>query len=243
MDNDTCKVLIPACGRSERFREVTPIPKGLIKFNWRRERKAMIEHIATRLPEHWEKWVVHRTDEASDFRSRLPSAFNLMGVRSSVGQADTVRHGLSTVHADQDFVVLNSDNAIDLLDKSVNWFRSWHADCGAVVFDEPKMSGGYGYIDQYPHFTRGVEKQAISQYALAGAFYFKNRGVFEQAYAGAVMLRRAARDSQEIYISSMFEHVRGIKIASWIDRRALHEWGSWQQLQDDKSVTIDWSNA
>lgn len=246
MDDHLCKVLIPACGKSERFKAVTKVPKGVLRFSWKRSHMTMIEHISSVLPERWPKWVVHRTDEAEDFRRRLPTEIGLIGTHVTNGQADTVFQALSMVNVGEDLIVLNCDNAIVDLTRSVRWFRNWNADCGAVTFEDPDRSGRYGYVDKYPHFTRGAEKEALSSFALAGAFYFKNKTVYERAFRAADRAHRPLRGpftNYEIYISQLFEHIEGVKIASWIERAALHEWGSWQQLQDDPTVTIDWSRV
>lgn len=240
MDNTLCKILIPACGSSVRFKDRTALPKGVIEFRWRDRMDFMIGHVMSVFPRDQQAAIICQTEEYQLF-NRLPSRFGIFTLPPTAGQADTVfqalRYGYGRVAPHEDFMVINSDNVIERLAESIGFFRVSGKNCGAVVFPEATGSRRYGFIDGAPIFSKGAEKERLSDFALAGAFYFRSRSVFDSAYQKAVVSHRSPR---ELYISHLFEHVVGGGIAWTIPRAALHEWGSSQQLEEDPEVRVDW---
>jgi hypothetical protein len=248
MDNRICKVLIPAAGRSERFKEKTPRPKGLVTFTWNGRKATMLEHVINTVPLPWLKLIIaHEQDREWFLKSGIfvrNDRVLLGDVDRTRGQADTVFQALEgwPIDTNEDFLIVNSDNAIKGLELAVYWFRQHKVDAGVVVFDDIEMTGRYGYINDahgFPRFTHTREKIAISKFAFAGAFYFRDAFTYQKGYLPAL---EALAPKQEIYISHVLNHIGGLKLAAWIDRKTmLHEWGTAADLENDKSVAIDWS--
>jgi hypothetical protein len=242
MDNDACKVLIPACGKSARYKDKTNLPKGVVDFVWNDRKGMMIDHIMHGLPRHWRATVICSNEDFRYF-ARLSNRFDLNSLKGgSAGQADTVfqalRNGYGRIAPHEDFLVVNCDNVITNLIGAVRHFRSVHARCGAVVFKEESGRSNYGFVNGAPTFNEGAEKRRLSDYALAGAFYFNNRATFDSAYQRQII---ESREPREMYISGMFKHIIGGCDAFVIVREALHEWGTAVDLENDQTVSVDWS--
>jgi dTDP-glucose pyrophosphorylase len=228
----SCTLLIPAAGESSRFRaQYGGVPKGLIRFGWRTGEKTMIEHC---VPRGWEGNVVVmcREQDADLFAAELPSTWFLQSVPHTTGQADTVQQ--AWVPADHEVLVVNCDNGFENgMGMFLTACRRFKASAGAVVMPG-RGNRRYGYVDDYPLFRRAVEKSAISNYALAGAFYFQNIETIKDAYA---LLIAEGAGAGERYLSALFERITGPKVAYHISKNELHEWGTPELLHADHSVT------
>lgn len=230
MDDMPYTLVIPAGGDSARFAaRGYKGPKGLLKFEWKEKYATMLEHVVS----DKRCSVIARQEWASVFFRVLPENFNVVAVPGTEGQAHTVYQGVyqgvyySPIATD--FVVMNCDNAFDEpLDIFVAKCREQEAVCGAVVF-ESKRELKYGYVSDAPFFIRGAEKNPISPFALAGAFYFKSRDVFLTGF------KRVGRTPE--YISEMFAAIVGTKYAHVIPRTSLHEWGTPDDILTDSTVT------
>lgn len=224
-------LIIPAAGESTRYRAAGYMsPKGLIRFKWKDHDDCMIHHIIRdNVPEGQCATVIARQIDFNMFQKRLNSTARVLPIVSSEGQAHTVFQGIEYM-ADAPLLVVNCDNAFDSpLSEFVDWCQKESAAVGAMVFKSNKEDR-YGYVDNHPFFSIGAEKQPISEWALAGAFYFENVGLFRAAF------RAVHRTSA--YISELFQVINGKKIAYDIPRESLHEWGTPADLKADKSVTL-----
>jgi NDP-sugar pyrophosphorylase family protein len=218
--------LIPAAGECTRFRKAGyMLPKGLIRLEWGGSEAPMIEHVADR--DH-SVTVVCKAQDYNLFKRKL-SHMNVIPIASSEGQAHTVYQGLAMDNGERPLLVINCDNSFDIdLNEFVSECQRTQAACGAVVFDCEQMFAKYGYVDACPWFTRGAEKNAISIYALAGAFYFASGNIFRAAF-------QQSKDTA-CYISSLFSRIEGNKLAYRIQRSQLHEWGTPEDIRADKTV-------
>lgn len=234
MDRMSCTLLIPAAGASQRFQARTPLPKGVLTLHWNGVAKAMIDHI---VPMNWEG-AVHvgvRNADAAIFRERIRNEqAHIQPMHPTSGQAETVRNLALMSSEEDDVMVVNSDNAFrpGVLMNFLDYCRHMELHLGVLVFKPTGNLERYGYVDRHPSFTCGVEKSPISQYALAGAFYFSSPSMIIR-YAGI----------RTHYVSEWFIDVPKPKMSYLIPQHELHEWGTPEALEADVEVTrIEWEN-
>jgi hypothetical protein len=215
-------LIIPACGNSQRFKDVgIQTPKGLIKFSFGGVVKTMIEHVVPNLDL---RTIVVTTDsQCSEFQKTLPKGIGVWSIRNSLGQLDTVLQALSSggIPEDQQIIIINCDDKFprEIIQELINL----DADCGTVVF-KTEPNNRYGYIDGFPYFERGAEKQPISSYALAGAFMFRNKQVFENAVYSQE--NKWVGTNGEHYLSHLFEYIKGKKQAVLCKREEIVDFGT-----------------
>lgn len=245
-------LLIPAAGDSRRFAEAGYTkPKGLLMMKWRGKRRTMIEHVVEGVSYSIPPVIGCKPEDMDAFRRALPKEYVLVPIKNSIGQADTVcRLACSSGIDDQDsLLVVNSDNAFCIGRKKLanlvihSYLEPQNeqqtGDVGAVVFKA--TAERYGYINSFPQFTYGVEKKSISNYALAGAFFFRRKRILMDAWHDWYRSNREAAEASlttiaEPYLSSLFARMPVTKYAIEIERAQLHEWGTPQTISEDKTV-------
>lgn len=235
MDSLPCTILIPCAGSSARFSSKTAMPKALLRFHYKGRFGTMLSHIAPSFKSAQNFVAIVCRNSQSGFFDEIP--YRLVSIARTIGQADTVRQGAFRVMTD--LLVINCDNVIDAdkLEEFVVFCRGAQAKVGAVVFKA--SSERYGYVDDFPYFINGAEKSPISDYALAGAFYFQNSQMLSDAFSAAA---RSLGDYEgELYLSHLFRYLPAPKAAYLIEKHQLHEWGTPEQLEVDPTVLIDWS--
>jgi NDP-sugar pyrophosphorylase family protein len=217
--------VVPAAGECVRFRKAGyALPKGLLRLEWNGSEASMIEHVVGR--DH-DATIVCKAQDFNLFKRKLPY-LKIVPIASTEGQAHTIFQGIADLALDRPLLVINCDNAFDIeLDEFVKECVRTQATCGAVVF-ESELESKYGYVDAQPWFSRGAEKSPISGYALAGAFYFANTLTYVQAF-------RTGKNPA-CYVSALFEHITGSKLAYKIERSQLHEWGTPEDIKLDSTV-------
>jgi dTDP-glucose pyrophosphorylase len=221
-------LLIPAAGESQRFKDAGyTTPKGLMQIEWRGKRATMIEHIVASVGVALHTTVGVKFDDRERFEEALP-LYTVTPIVDSTGQACTVAMMANAVSPEDELLVVNSDNAFDGYAPMYMVIRARraHASAAALVFEADHDR--YGFVDGYPYFSKGAEKNPISPYALAGAFYFRSAKDLVTAN-----IRAAPAANGEFYLSGVFEHLHGTKLAVKINRDMLHEWGTPQSLADD----------
>jgi hypothetical protein len=235
VDYFACSLVVPAAGDSVRYKGLAPI-KGLLKFKWREKYQTMIEHC---IPTRWTEQavIVCKESDHPDFITALPN-HHIVPIHTSIGQANSVYHGVCALHKHnaRDVLIINSDNGFHYdLRVFITACRLSDVPAGAVVFNS-NGSADYGYVDDRPWFMKAVEKEAISAFALAGAFYFKT-DVFLEAYENI-------GEDQGLPLSAVFGRIRSSKLAHLMLRSDLHVWGTKENLLADETVSdIDISNA
>lgn len=230
-------VLIPAAGKSERFKNVgISKPKGLLQMEWRDRTATMIEHVMPR--NNSPVRIGCRAEDHTHFeRSLAHIRKELWPIVATHGQSHTCAQMSKGI--DGPVLVINSDNGFDCdLDEFFSECVRTDANAGAVVF----ISNGerkYGYVNEIPWFTFALEKAPISTYALAGAFYFKSAMVLQLAHSLTFK-----NNLSEQYLSEIFKVIPHGKLAYRIPRSELHEWGTPIDLLADASVKVvdeEWS--
>lgn len=217
-------LIIPACGKSQRFRERgIMVPKGLLHFNYDGHTLPMIHHVIPRDLSFYKVIVTVTKGEENAFLECLHPDIHVFAISNSVGQMDTVLQTLDSdiVPHDHPIVILNCDDKLP--EKTIKELMGLQAQVGAVVFRTEK-NPRYGYIDSFPEFTRGAEKDPISEYALAGGFMFESKHVFAEAvYASA---KTWSNHKGEYYLSHLFEHVKGKKEAVLVSQKDIVDFGT-----------------
>lgn len=232
MDDLQCTLVIPAAGQSTRFR---PLNKILLKFMRGGKYGTMLEHA---VPPEWRgpvRVAVRQCDLTSmpAFVDHLmvPRHPTFIAISDTRGQAHTVVQAVDNVM--DDILVINSDNGFDGdVTEWVRLFRQQGAQAGAVVFNSSEKR--YGYVNTWPYFTHCAEKHPISMFALAGAFYFKDRETLVDAYLQAELNNFRG----ELYLSDLYRYIAGKKVAHLIPRAHLHEWGTPEAFEADTGEKI-----
>lgn len=232
--------IIPAAGESRRFKEMgINTPKPFLKFrrDAAKPRKMMVEHVIDTLRlvsgpihvvthrDHFEKYVLPDSEVANDTRVK----FTLV-TEGTHGQAHTVLHGLRGVTNREDILVVNVDNAFNYpLEVFLEQAKGTGVPAAALVF--PSREASYSYIDSFPLFLGAEEKQPISPWAMAGAYYFKTAGIYRAAYEKQVRAKRALNG--EFYISGLFEFVEKLPcLAIAISRENVTGFGTPEELKN-----------
>lgn len=243
MDNIPFTTVVLAAGSSARFKaHGLNKPKGLVRLNWRGLDGTMLEHSAQLLDRRRRdvRIAVHIKDTSmfADWvgHDSHRMKYGFYYVVSTNGQADTAQQAVDSIEGQ--IVIVNCDNGFqcDLNEFAAQCFHN-EVNCGALVFPS-SGENKYGYVDGAPWFSYGSEKNPISRFALAGAFYFRSRHVLREAYAATPFT-----PGKECYLSQLFTAVHGNKLAVRILRSELHEWGTPADVLNDKTVNIvdnDW---
>jgi len=229
MESDTRSkpvLIIPACGKSQRFKDVgIQTPKGLIKFVHDGVYRTMIEHV---IPDLWmlkgtKAIVVANADDAKKFQEMLPHDVSVWALGGSRGQAHTIQQILQAacIGDDQKIIVVNCDDKFPQY--VFDQLAQVELPAAAVVFKTEK-NPRYGYVNDFPRFQYGAEKNPISEYALAGAFMFRNKKTFLDAY------NKMPRMEGEPYISHVFAYIAGDKKAILCDRKEIGDFGTPESL-------------
>lgn len=225
-------IIIPAAGNSRRFKDVgINTPKGMLRFKWRGQSRTMIGHVLDGLDHLGCELLVNAVwDGWSGY-----SGSGLLSVGATQGQADTVRLALQSIGPDRPVLILNSDCGFTYpLDRFLKQAQNFEAT--ALVFPGCGDTA-YSYVDQFPMFSHGYEKQPISSWALAGAFYFHSSEVLLRAIREQMTLD--IRHAGEFYLSEALGFYPGDKLAVAMERRQLHVWGTPEDLARDSTVVIE----
>lgn len=92
----------------------------------------------------------------------------------------------------------------------------------------------YSYVDGYPIFKGAAEKLNISEWALAGAYYFRSSSRLRLLIKS--MKERDERHAGEFYMSLA---LRDTGLAVAMERRQLRVWGTPEDLARDPGVRVE----
>lgn len=243
MDSVPFTTVVLAAGVSQRFKDWGVLkPKGLIDLRFKGHVLSMIEHSAQarmRIGAGWEPSnpvrIAVRTADLETFAKwssfGMRTRYGFHYIVASTGQADTAQQAVEGIEGA--ILIVNCDNAFDT-SLSVFVDKCSHSGllAGALVFPTQGETR-YGYVSSAPYFESGAEKTPISEWALAGAFYFKNRHVIRSAFE-----QTKWSVDRERYLSQLFFAIPGLKLAVRIGRDQLHEWGTPQDILSDRTVEI-----
>lgn len=233
-------IIIPAAGNSRRFKDIgIDTPKGLIRFTRDGFTGAMLEHILCDLLTHDHAPPMIIVNENTSFPMKnFEHLVEVVRVAPTWGQAHTVYLGLETldeITLSGPVLVLNSDVGYDY---SLDVFCRQAQDFAAAALVFPgEGDTAFSYVDNFPIFSEALEKQAISNWAMAGAYYFSDGHDLRSALKA--QLDSGVRHANEFYLSGTFQYHRETKIAIAMQRNQLLQWGTPEDLARDKKVTIE----
>lgn len=223
-------LIIPACGKSQRFKDKGVMkPKGLIYFGLGKDGhsvgKTMIEHA---IPTGYEDrtFVIVEDPMFSTFRTALPRHIGVHSIPHSTDQLMTLVKTCRMFAPDEvgGILVINCDNKFS--DEKIAELVNIKENVGAIVF-ETDPNPAFGYVNDFPLFSHGAEKQPISRYAIGGAFYFSNTQMVIEAHQD--LLASQHFDTSRaggLYISHLFEFMHGPKRAILEDRKNIFDFGT-----------------
>jgi hypothetical protein len=222
------EVIIPAAGGCRRYREAgITIPKGLIEFS----RKGCI---SMTMIEHIYKPHFPRLEPIVVLLKNTVSPFSRTGyIEDSRGQAETVLKILPSIDLNQSILVLNSDVGYEY-PLSVFVQQASKFESAILVF--PAQDTSFSYVNNFPIFDVVSEKEVISDWAVAGAYYFRSARRLYQAISN--QLESKDTHAGEYYLSGSFAHLSGKKLAVAMERKQLLQWGTPEDLARDPYITI-----
>lgn len=233
-------VLIPAAGGSRRFAEAgISLPKGLIRFRWRQSApRTMIEHVACR---------DNRLSQSAHFYVGMSDSLGVdprwnacpmpkVDVGHTRGQAETVLRMLRALKIDDEPVlVLNSDCGFTY-PLSTFIMQAGAFVGAALVFQS--ASRAYSYVRGMPLFYSAQEKEPISRWAMAGAYFFPRAGVLREAIERQIGANH--QHAGEFYLSGSLTYMVGEEmLAVPMEREQWHCWGTPEDLARDPQVQVE----
>ena len=194
-------IIIPMAGRGSRFRD-SDLPKPLIEFNG----KPMIQHTVKHLGllEHRHVFVcleehVQEYDLPTVF-SKFLRNFEIVGLPEVTnGAATTVMAASSKVSADDEILVVNSDQLL-----------FWNKDVilnnyGTIFcFEGSGNKWSYAKVDADGRVLQVAEKVQISSHATAGMYHWKKFSYYAEAYKK--MVEANDRTNGEFYVAPVYNY-------------------------------------
>ena len=201
-------ILIPMAGEGKRFKEVGyNLPKPLIDVAG----KPMIERVIEGLDiegnyvfivqkEHIEKYHMDVT-----LRNIVPNCDIVVLNEVTEGQACSALLAESQINNDDELLIVNCDNYfLWEAETFVDRVNTGVFDAMLFTFkdDSGNSSWSYAEVSDEGHVVRVAEKEAISDTALAGAFYWRKGSDF--VHYAKKMIENDVRVNDEFYISPVF---------------------------------------
>lgn len=232
-------IVVPACGFSERFRAAgIDVHKALIRFHVSPygipgEYKTMLQNSLSDLRGH-RLVVVARPDDEEDFTKAFSN--NMIIQEPTEGQAHTVKLACETLEPDSPVLVINCDNGFRY---SLTTFLSQARNFFAAALVVPgRGDTSFSYVDDFPMFRQAQEKTAISDWALAGVYWFQRADMLVEAITKQ-MEADDRHSNGEFYLSGTFAHINAGKLAVAMERNQLRDWGTPEGLARDPFVEIE----
>jgi hypothetical protein len=181
-----------------------------------------------------------RKEHVEEFKKQFGDDFTIHEIKSTNGQADTVAQINEKLYQDDDYpvLVINSDQMF-LYPLETFLAQVQEFEAGVLVF-EGNRNPVFSYVDDFPVFQKAAEKQAISPWAIAGAFYFKSTDILHKAFKIQEPEQRqddALLTRGESYLSHTLNFIEGAKLAVFTTPHKVIGWGTPEQLLSDPRVT------
>jgi hypothetical protein len=224
-------VLIPAAGSSQRFVDAgIAQPKGLIRFAWGEGKpQTMVENVSRGISTA-RRWI--GVSKGNDWHG---IGIDVVTTGETEGQAETLHKMIHLIGlCNEPVLILNSDCGFTY-PLSVFVRQAQNFSAAALVFRS--RSRAYSYVDGMPVFRSAQEKNPISRWAMAGAYYWRSAtelsaALVEQHMAGA-------KHGEEYYLSGAFDYMDGAMLAVPMERAQWHCWGTPEDLARDPDVQIE----
>lgn len=240
------QILMPMAGFGSRFKELTSVPKPLIKI----EGKPMYQKAVESLPRAKKNIFVTRNEIINSLAQNNDDFIGLDYVPE--GQALTTELGLAKLAASQEVLVSACDHGIVLSNQKWEQFKT--ADFDAAIFTVKGFPGvrrkplSYSYVDivsedSFP-IVKGVSvKKPVSEkpqkdHLLVGTFWFKSAQLLRDSISD--LKKENVRVNGELYLDAVFNNMlrSGLKVCAieldgymnWGDPDSLKEALYWQEI-------------
>ncbi len=200
-------LIMPMAGGGTRFSQTIRSPKPLIKlqgkpfFYWSSQSALLLSEVIDIrfivLEDHINKYQID--DEIRIFYpdakiNAIPEVLN--------GPVLTCIRGVEDIKDDAPILFNDCDHAF-LVDPIAHYFTSESEDAALLTFNSNSSNYSYVRFDDKHRFAGTVEKKVVSNEAICGAYYFKNKNTFIDA---ANVYIRKQRYS-EFYMSGIFDEL------------------------------------
>lgn len=200
-------LIMPMGGRGSRFRDLGDTPKPLIELKGKPFFYWAVRSIAKNIDLTDITFVVlqeHINNYGID--SEIKKYFSGAGIISIPDVLDgavlTCREGLKGIADDMPIVFNDCDHAFQSLDfeRYCNTGDFTQLDGALLTFKSNEPIFSYLQKDDFGRVVRTVEKEVISNEAICGCYYFKNKDIFLETLS--IYLKEC--DYQEYYVSGMY---------------------------------------
>lgn len=252
----TNQVLMPMAGYGSRFKNITSLPKPLIKI----EGRPMFLRALDCLPSGEKNVFVTRSEVVDSLREtqKLGKFVALNYVPE--GQALTTELGISELNNDQDLIVTACDHGLVLAPEK--WAKFKKQDYDAAIFTVKGFPGvrrnplAYSYVDIsddnfFPKVRSVSVKNPVSEnpqkdHLLVGTFWFKSAAFLRESIDD--LKTENKRVNGELYLDAVFNNIirKGLKVCAieldgymnWGDPDSLKEALYWQEIFLGRRLSI-----
>ena len=232
-------VIILACGHSTRFVDY-PKPKQFLSFK--------SPQIGGRVMQMWQHTVDSLTTPADYYLAVLnehvhkniqvvsPFHINVLNMRPTRGQADTLFQAASQISRfskPRSVLVLNCDQgfAPNVLESFIT-LGHLEGMPSALTFKAPASEAHrWSFVDNHPFFYAAKERLAISEHAMAGAYFFPS---FRDLHNAACDVSMWGPQYKESYVSEIFGYIPGTKRSVEMRREDWYDWGTPEAFEEFK---------
>ncbi|RDC54239.1 nucleotidyl transferase [Pedobacter chinensis] len=233
------KIIIPLAGSSELFSNAGYYyPKPLIEVNGLPMIEMVLEN--PRMVDS-EKSFIFIIKEEDAKRFHLDNTLKILApnceiiklAQNTKGGLCSVLMAIDKISVDDEILILNGDQVIDFnLDTIYKFWSKEDADAGLITFNSVHPRWSYArLIDNV--VVQTAEKNPISNFAIAGAYYFKNASIFFEAAFKSI--KEDVHLDGLFYISPVINQyvLKAKKVITYkIDGKQYHLFYSPQVLED-----------
>lgn len=198
-------VVILAAGQSKRFQDAGyKIPKPFLKVEWRGAVRPMIIHVINSLPRQFTSRIIAAPPGHEQEMEYYDSLAYYISTEGTKGPAHTLQRVLHHLPNVESTLILDCD----VLNYHLDLYNlTKEPMCSVLV--SPSIDPSCSYVDKVGNFTRLVEKEVISYYAVRGAYYIPRLYIEEFI----LTLEMVVAEKDEPYISHVFNAMQVAKYA------------------------------
>ncbi|MCY7332688.1 MAG: HAD-IA family hydrolase [Pseudanabaena sp. CAN_BIN31] len=230
------KIVIPMAGEGSRFARAGYIdPKPMIRvfgkpmIQWVVENMNLVNShfIFLCRKQHLDSYKL-----SAYLKSLRPDSSIVCVDELTEGAACTVLLAQDYLTDNEELIVANSDQYVDTsIADFVQRMRDLNADAGILTFEASESKWSYADADENGLVRKVAEKEAISNYATVGIYYYKRTWEFVQ-FANS-MISKNIRTNNEFYVCPIFNEYIGAGKSVYIhniERTAMHGLGTPEDL-------------
>lgn len=201
-------ILIPMGGKSLRFQKKgISMPKPLIDVDG----KPIIDRVIDSIKIDGRFIYVHRKEYVDNYSideiiQKKKSGIHCILNQDNRGQVETCLEAINQIDNEDPLLIVNCDNYLVWNETTINdLIYNKDIDGAAFTFTDKNKKSHWCFaeVDSNDNITRLVEKQPISDIALAGAFFWKHGSMFVK-YAKKLIEKNLTAGNGEFYLGSVF---------------------------------------